>query len=842
MGSPSHLARAAACAALLAAAGCRAGEVTVEAILPAGVSDDDLSRVRSFRLVATESGSGEVREASADAVGPLSVADLPDGRWSFRLEASDEANRVLLQASAGPVPVTRQGETTVRALLAPVEAFARLPIEGADADAIARLEGLSATTVADGAGGAQVLIAGGDDGAGPSRRAWLYDPALLRFEPVADLRCPRAWHAATAITRVDGRRAVLIAGGGDAHCAATSASATSASRLELFDPERRTFELIEAGWNEPPDLSDARLAPAGVGRAVLAAGAETWVITVDAGGRAREIGAWETPGAGRAAALSPSGLAAVVTGGKVFLLNAMGNACLATGSPTTFEDVDTATGLTRDDLLLVTGGDRWEMLSVSGTCTVAEETFEGRLGSDGAGRAAVALGDGRVLLVGGESGRTDLILPPCSRTTTPLRRPGPEAGHAGRGLAAAVLPDGAALIVGGGEDAEIFNPWRWGWKLSPDDTCEWPEQTEVFDADPRPDEHGRFRLLVVADASPAAAELRSDVGRLVESMLPGAWVEPEGRPDHDWDAWAGVLAAFGPLTRFEPETGCAAVDRPDWIVDSERDEVIYLANSDGKIETRMAMELGDRVEIPEDHPGACPVRQPLAAVQTLVAQLGVPWGDLSDPLHDDGVIPPGSILVVVIAAGDDCSNDPEYEGSERVPFVDGACAEVTEGMLDPEQVALEMNEAAESLDVSGISLAVAVVHRDPRGDDCELPPRLAAFVTALGPRGHAVAACDEVPLDDEISRLSNVASFLAYRATCNPFEGASEVGRCALELRWRDADGADRLATPGVLRFEADAQGCDGGAALRISPTFAGGDDVEGFDATRFVQFQALCW
>jgi hypothetical protein len=841
MGSLS-LSRGAACALLLVAAGCGAGEVTVEAIVPAGVSDDDLGRVRLFRVVASEGASGEVREASADAVGPLSIGGLPDGRWTFRLEASDEADRVLLQAKAGPVTVTRRGTTAVRALLAPVEAFSRLPVEGPEAEAIAALEGLSATTVDDGAGATLVLIAGGGDGDGVSRQAWVYAPAQLRFERVGDLRCPRAGHAAVAIERADGRQAVLIAGGGDARCVSDVPGSTAASTLELFDPERRAFELVTPGWGEPPDLSAAALAPAGVGHALLVAGSETWLLDVDAPWAAVEQYAWEEPGAASSTATAlPPDRAAMVTGGRIFLLDADGNSCPALDSPGLIDPIDTATGTARDDWLLLTGEGRWEMLRAPGECSLDDEMFEGELGYDGAGLVATPLADGRVLLLGGDSGDSELILPPCSRTTAPLHRPGPESAHAGQGLAAAALPDGSALIVGGGEDAEVFNPWRWGRKSSPDDTCEWPEQTGVFGPGVRSDDDEQFRLLVVTDASPAADELRREVGHEVDSLVPGAWLESEGRRDDDGDAWAGALAATSPITRFEAVEGCEAAGDPEWVVVGDLGDLIYLASSEGDVENGMAVELANRIQL-LGYLGACPVRQPLAVVHRLAAQLGAGSGDLVEALVPEGerTIPPGSILVTVIAAGDDCSNDPDYDGSEREPFDDAACAEGGEGMLDPEQVALEVAAAAEGFETAGISLGIAVVHRALDDVECELPARLASFAEALGPHGHAIAACPSRPLVDELSRVSNVASFLKYRVVCSPLGAASAAGRCAVALRWRDVGGdGERLAAPAAWTFDAIESHCD--AVLRISPGFTG-SDVAGFDAESFEQFQALCW
>ena len=522
------LASAAAASALLSLVSGCAGEVRVEAVLPADVDDGTLAEVRSFEIVATEGSSGTERVASSTQVGKLSIPDLSEGRWTFFLEATDASGRVLLQAEAGPLAVTRSGEATVRAVLAPVESIVRLPAGGAAADEIAQLQGLSATTFSADLGAALVLIAGGDAGDGPTRQAWVYDPARVAFEAVGRMRCPRAGHAATTVAIGDGREAVLVAGGGSEPCGTGASSATAANSIELFDPDNRSFDVLEVGWHSrPPDLSSAQLAPLAPldsRRVILSADGEIWVLDLDRPAAWQELPDAEADVSdGRLAADPSTGAVAIVGDARIGLFDLFGNYCGSTERAGALAGTPVTAAVHWGSRLFVAEGMDWSLLEVRADCSLTDDLYQGDLARGAAGATTTALGDGRILIVGGAAAAgaadTELLLPACGRSTVPLLRPGPAARHTGSGHAAAALPDGSALILGGGAEAELFSPLR----LRPRPTgnsCWWPEQTSRFDREARPDLNEKNRIVVVMDATPAAASLREDLGQRARNMMP----------------------------------------------------------------------------------------------------------------------------------------------------------------------------------------------------------------------------------------------------------------------------------------------------------------------------------
>lgn len=216
----------------------------------------------------------------------------------------------------------------------------------------------------------KVLLAGGHSySGGDLATAELYDPGSGKFTPVTGtMSMPRAWHTATLLP--NGK--VLIAGGGSA------SSGTMSDHAELYDPEQGktgAFIAIPALMTAPRGRHTATLLPNGK---VLLAGGRTnpsWTLLDTAelydpstNSFASTAGRMTVARQQHVAALLPSGKV-LVAGGSGYtywggvtpisaadLYDPAANAFASTGDMTTPRQSTTATLLSTNGKVLVSGG------------------------------------------------------------------------------------------------------------------------------------------------------------------------------------------------------------------------------------------------------------------------------------------------------------------------------------------------------------------------------------------------------------------------------------------------------------------------------------------------------
>lgn len=269
----------------------------------------------------------------------------------------------------------------------------------------------------------KVLLTGGFDRSELLRSTELFDPATDTFAPAANMVFPRVFHHAVALA--DGR--VLLVGGHDDD----SYSTRPAGDAEIYDPATGKFTLLEvkttAAWGQVAvGLGDGRVLIAGGDRRTR--NAEYCFPTADAvlfdsvSGTVTPTGSMVRPRCyGIAAPLADGG--AVIVGGWLRDDHSMGSSIeIYDAASGTFREIfreipaeatprswgATAT-LLLNGRVLIAGG--WEETS-AWEATASIEMFEpksdtlraaGNLVQRRASHAAVLLGDGRVLFVGGSS-------------------------------------------------------------------------------------------------------------------------------------------------------------------------------------------------------------------------------------------------------------------------------------------------------------------------------------------------------------------------------------------------------------------------------------------------------
>jgi hypothetical protein len=310
----------------------------------------------------------------------------------------------------------------------------------------------------------RVLVTGGFTGGSLSSGAELYDPSSQTFSVVGRMGIGRAEHTATTLG--DGR--VLVTGGARLSSSG-SLDGDATPTAELFDSSTGAFEAVGPMTTERTQHAAVR-----VGDRVLVVGGQN----IDGSPRTAELFDPATSSflaAGRAptgdydttASILPDGHVLVTAGAAAPVLWApaevaardpggrapAGPAFSAVEWPT-LRDRQTATALA-DGRVLVAGG----LDSRSGEPMAAAELFDPRTGATTAiqmqqahaDHAAIRLGGGRVLIVGGPE-PAELFDPATATFETtdapPFPSPGPGSGPpTTEATHAVVLADGRVLVL-----------------------------------------------------------------------------------------------------------------------------------------------------------------------------------------------------------------------------------------------------------------------------------------------------------------------------------------------------------------------------------------------------------
>jgi hypothetical protein len=274
--------------------------------------------------------------------------------------------------------------------------------------------GHTATLLLDGT----VLITGGDAPARigdvpAGRTAELYDPATGTFAPTGSMTHTRSGHTATLLPNGQ----VLIAGG------ATDTSA------ELYDPLTREFSLT-GSMEQRQQWFMATLLLNGE---VLVAGDVDAELYDPATGSFAPAGPYAAPSRGSTATLLADGRVLFVGDNPAQLYDPVSNTFSVTGSLNLPGlELQTATLLNNGQVLIAGGGD--DEVAPAGRVAAAELydpatgsfTATSSMHSPRDAHAAVRLSDGRVLVVGGDTGIFE--------------------------------PDGSSVFGGSLASAEIFDP------------------------------------------------------------------------------------------------------------------------------------------------------------------------------------------------------------------------------------------------------------------------------------------------------------------------------------------------------------------------------------------------
>lgn len=293
----------------------------------------------------------------------------------------------------------------------------------------------------------RVLICGGTatgQVGGVLASAELYDPAARTFTPTGPMTVPRAGQTITMLS--DGR--VLLTGG-----VQNAGFRSQLASAETYDPASGTFSATGA-MSTPREGHTATMLRDG--RVLIAGGSDNGIHTLDSAeiydpsiGTFSGAGHLKQPRVAHVAALLGTGKVLIAGGGRG-------------GMPGGYISYDTA--------------------ELYDPATRRFTAMRAHMRSDRVGAAAVRLGDGRVLIVGGKSGRVVMSRHPSLASLTPLNTAeiyDPESSafirtgdmSAPHYLATAtMLDDGNVLVVGGWtirgpivvgmRDAEVYESER----------------------------------------------------------------------------------------------------------------------------------------------------------------------------------------------------------------------------------------------------------------------------------------------------------------------------------------------------------------------------------------------
>lgn len=337
---------------------------------------------------------------------------------------------VVLAGGSGSAPVERQ---------AAVGRWAALP----------DVPGIRGTTTAVVLRDGSVLVAGGGVGAVPLSTAQLYDPDTGRWSSTGQLQQARRGHAAVRLA--DGR--VLVAGGiaGDRVLASA----------EIYDP--RTGQ-----WTRTEPMADARLG-----------------LTLTALNDGTVLATGGTPGAGRG--LEPLATAEIYDPST--------GTWTGTGTMTARRFDHTAT-LLPDGRVLLAGG-----LAASGAPQASAEIYDpaagafvyaGRMDDGRSNHSASLLPDGAVLVAGGLGGPDGTVTIASAEIFRPDEdgwSPVAPLSRSREGASATTLGDGRVLVAGGQTvhgsvrtalaGAAVFDPGSATWRAAGSMQCPRSEHSAV---------------------------------------------------------------------------------------------------------------------------------------------------------------------------------------------------------------------------------------------------------------------------------------------------------------------------------------------------------------------------
>lgn len=269
---------------------------------------------------------------------------------------------------------------------------------------VVRVDGMTATRLQDG----RVLITGGEDTSQtPLASAELYDPKTGTFSPTGSMITARSGQTATLLA--DGK--VLVAGGYD-----TSGAARATA--ELYDPKTGTFSATGSMTATRDGHTATLLAD---GRVLLAAGAASCVLgqpLATAELYDLNSGTFRSTGTMITARLAQSAIP--LSDGRILVLGG-NSSCIQEKPLASAELYDPETG----------------RFASTGSMTVARDA-----------QSAVLLGDGRVLVVGGDGLSAELFDPGTGSFA--------QTGSTVVALddaSATLLTDGRVLLAGGAVDA-----------------------------------------------------------------------------------------------------------------------------------------------------------------------------------------------------------------------------------------------------------------------------------------------------------------------------------------------------------------------------------------------------
>lgn len=819
------------------AVACGAGEVTLNVVIPTEASDIlyliDALRVELFH------GSGEsidFRESSG--LEEITFPDLEDGQYTFLMSAVDSEGQELLRGQSAPLEVTRRGELTSWVMLAPVERISAIPIFDDEAlrEDIGVRCGLVATRIGATQDRPEVLITGGVANDVPTIDGFLYLPNQLKFERTGSMICPRSGHSAVLTELEPEHPVVLVAGGGAAAC--TVEGRSTANTLEIFNRERRRFELLDLNWAvvetveeneietivEAPDLSGSTMARLEGGRVLLAVPGEAWLLNLHEGIATKQAPPSSSQGALQAISLSKgNGVAVLTDAGETPWLDIFSPPfdCNRTNISGLADEGNIITSL-RYGGIFVTSDERWWTYDTSG-CQLDPSHTKGRLLPIRQGHTATTLGDndGRVLIVGGGTTTTSLFLPSYSRgNPTPALREGPLSRHEGEGHAAVLLADETVLIVGCGEAPELFSPRRE--VFSPH--REWQEIAGVFNAESRPSTAPPLRVVMAVDDSEAGRYIRVKATDYTPNMISPEW--GEGVVE------IGVITTdLGSLDEVvQCPDGSTTYHYPQWIDDAHGPTFIDPGQTDRDV-------IGQRIRaIHDDTSPRCDVQQPLM----LSALMGNLAGILTDTpgLYEEVSSHPGPVLFVAQSGIDDSSMHPTCD--PEFPSPGSYCDDTIPWLLSPAGLVDQLTEYGRF----DRGYEVILLYDDGNGETCAGPERLTAFGNNLGSTGGYRQAC--TPTAEEVGQflLSRVRTW-AFRQACVPHEGtAPNEIECQVSVSY--FEGEDRmieLLEPETdWTLEPDASGCceeppcGRTSVISISPEYTVPGDIV------FERFEYVCW
>lgn len=350
------------------------------------------------------------RPAAGPDPAPHTSAGVPGwARWPRWPIAAVVLGAVLLVVVA--FVVGQRGGEAPGVTLDPVGAWEELP-------ALTTIRGTTSAVVLD---DGRVLAAGGGVGSIAVAATEIYDPDTSAWEHAGDLQQPR--RGAAAVVLEDGR--VLVAGG--------IAESTLLDSTEVYDPQADA-------WSQGGTMTTPRL---------------TFTLTRLSDGRVLAVGG-STPagqsGSGGGQAIRPSATAEIYDPAT--------GTWQATGEMAAARFEHTATPLP-DGRVMVAGGLGGDAVEGTFAALASTELFDPAVGGFTTAAAmtqgrtnhvAVPLGDGGVLVAGG-LGEGD----PSQRALATVERYEPAAGwtrldalrQARAGATATVLGDGRVLVVGG---------------------------------------------------------------------------------------------------------------------------------------------------------------------------------------------------------------------------------------------------------------------------------------------------------------------------------------------------------------------------------------------------------